>query len=987
MAWFGGKVSLGGFPDLAGAVNKLSESVKNIEKNFDTALGFEEKAEKSEFSNSEGLWPVMSFMGQRSEESTSESPEKPESLEQPLRPEEKEGVETERLLPSTTEQTSTEEERDALKTVEDNERTVTAERVDIVTSDLGKVESESLTMPVGPPDSTIQNVESSDSVDNLQQKETSGIAPSEESVEANSEPVEADQAKGGTIILPDESDNVVDPHESKDEEKKEESKDEEKKEECKDEEKKEESKDEDKKEESKGGEKTQAEEIVEKSLPVEAEASSAVQAEGTKPSDSHSASVEETDSACGLSLPSSPPSDEAPEMVSASNSPQKGAEFKAVEVDQQANVNEIDTREQQLSSEVNVPVSEESVLELGKLKMEMKMMETALQGAARQAQAKADEIAKMMNENEHLKAVIEDLKRKSNDAEIETLREEYHQRVGTLERRVYALTKERDTLRREQNKKSDAAALLKEKDEIINQVMAEGEELSKKQAAQEAQIRKLRAQIRELEEEKKGLATKLQVEENKVESIKKDKTATEKLLQETIEKHQVELATQKQYYTNALNAAKEAEELAEARANNEARTELESRLREAEEREAMLVQALEELRQTLSRKEQQAVFREDMLRRDIEDLQKRYQASERRCEELITQVPESTRPLLRQIEAIQETTARRAEAWAAVERSLNSRLQEAEAKAAAAEERERSVNERLSQTLSRINVLEAQISCLRAEQTQLSKSLEKERQRAAENRQEYLAAKEEADTQAGRASQLEEEIKELRRKHKQELQDALMHRELLQQEIDREKAARLDLERRASAHSTAVPDQTPLSRHNSAFENGSLSRKLSSASSLGSMEESHFLQASLDSSDSLSEKRNPIEATMNPYFMKSMTPSAFESSLRQKEGELASYMSRLASMESIRDSLAEELVKMTGQCEKLRAEAAMLPGIRAELDALRRRHAAALELMGERDEELEELRADIIDLKEMYREQVNLLVNKIQVMSSSMGNA
>lgn len=45
--------------------------------------------------------------------------------------------------------------------------------------------------------------------------------------------------------------------------------------------------------------------------------------------------------------------------------------------------------------------------------------------------------------------------------------------------------------------------------------------------------------------------------------------------------------------------------MAEARANNEARSELESRLREAEEREAMLVQALEELRQTLTRTEQQ----------------------------------------------------------------------------------------------------------------------------------------------------------------------------------------------------------------------------------------------------------------------------------------------------------------------------------------------------------------------------------------------
>ncbi|KAK2654796.1 hypothetical protein Ddye_014652 [Dipteronia dyeriana] len=951
MAWFSGKVSLGNFPDLAGAVNKLSESVKNIEKNFDSALGFEEKPESS--SEASGLWPsstdrkalfdpVMAFMGQKSEESDTESLEKPESLPDAPRDEEKGQVETERSLQSATEQNAAKEEKESLKTEEDE---------DDKHPETG--ESESQLMPVEPPESTIQNVEASDSID--KQKEISDVRPSEdrELVEAELEPVEVDQVE---IVPPDESRNVVDTHESCGQEKKEESKDQ---------------------------EKAQAEEIAEK---IQAEILSIIQAEvGTEPADSHAVSFEMNEDARELFLPSALPPNETSETVSTSVSPENDAKVKAVEVDQQANDSATDNNEQRLSSEAIVSDSPASVHELEKLKIEMKMMETALQGAARQAQAKADEIAKMMNENEHLKAVIEDLKRKSNDAEIETLREEYHQRVANLERKVYSLTRERDTLRREQNRKSDAAALLKEKDEIINQVMAEGEELSKKQAAQEATMRKLRAQIRELEEEKKGLATKLQVEENKVESIKRDKAATEKLLQETIENHQEELAAQKDYYTNALTAAREAEALAEARVNNEARTELESRLREAGEREAMLVQALEELRQTLSRREQQAVFKEDMLHREIEDLQKRYQASERRCEELITQVPESTRPLLRQIEAIQETTSRRAEAWAAVERSLNLRLQEAEAKAAAAEERERSVNERLSQTLSRINVLEAQTSCLRAEQTQLSRSLEKERQRAAESRQEYLAAKEEADTQEGRANQLEEEIKELRRKNKQELHEALMHRELLQQDLEREKAARLDLEKTAYVRSSAVSDQTSITGHNSGFENGSLSRKLSSASSLGSMEESHFLQASLDSSDSLSERRNLAEATVNPYYMKSMTPSAFEATLRQKEGELASYMSRLASLESIRDSLAEELVKMTAQCEKLQAEAATLPGIRAELDALRRRHSAALELMGERDEELEELRADIVDLKEMYREQVNMLVNKIQIMSSSMG--
>ncbi|XP_024022475.1 golgin candidate 5 [Morus notabilis] len=1038
MAWFSGNISLGNIADLAGgAVNKLQESVKSIEKNFDSALGYDEK-EKADSSGNEasGLWssstdrkalfnPVMAFMGHRSTESDAESSQKPESVgspevekpsgeqESPQHPsmsEEKEGVHTDKPPMAALEEAGVKEEREVVTAETSDEHQEMVDGINAVMSDPEKVETVSSLVPAEPPEAAVQNFELSDSVENQEREEMLGVEALRklESVQEKSGAPKVDQVEG-TDVVPKETDNFTNVHENMHEQKDEvESTDEQKTQVESTEEQKTqvESTDEQKTQvESPDEQKAQVESSEEQKTHVESTDEQKAQAESVEISPVQTGGLTDTKTGSGGTaepsgltengsagqtfndeLPSAVPSDEAsetvPEQVSTKNNIVVG-------VDQHVDDKQSYVSEQHLRSRISASGASDSAVELERVKKEMKMLENALQGAARQAQAKADEIAKLMNENEQLKLVIEDLKRKTSDVEIETLREEYHQRVATLERKVYALTKERDTLRREQSKKSDAAALLKEKDEIINQVMAEGEELSKKQAAQEGQIRKLRAQIRELEEEKKGLVTKLQVEENKVESIKRDKTATEKLLQETIERHQSELALQKEFYTNALNAAKEAEALAEARANNEARSELESRLREAEERESMLVQALEDLRQTLSRKEQQAVFREDMLRRDIEDLQKRYQASERRCEELITQVPESTRPLLRQIEAMQETTARRAEAWAAVERSLNSRFQEAEAKAAAAEERERSVNERLSQTLSRINVLEAQISCLRAEQTQLSKSLEKERKRAAENRQEYHVAKEEADTQEGRANQLEEEIRELKRKHKQELHEALTHRELLQQEIEKEKAARLDLERTARVHSvvhSVVPDQTPI-RQNSVFENGNLSRRPSSASSLGSMEESYYLQASLDSSDGLSERKNAGEVTLNPYYMKSMTPGAFESALRQKEGELASYMSRLASMESIRDSLAEELVKMTEQCEKLRAEASTLPGIRAELESLRRRHSAALELMGERDEELEELRADIIDLKEMYREQINLLVNKIQILSSSIGNS
>ncbi|XP_042035994.1 golgin candidate 5-like isoform X2 [Salvia splendens] len=995
MAWFSGKVSLGNL-DFAGAVNKLSESVKNIEKNFDSALGLEEKSDADAAaaaaaapsdSEASGLWPsatdrkalfepIIGLMGQRSDEDTVESSDMSDTLDPTSSVKEKQ-VEDDNSVNQVSEViTGGEEVKEELRNAEvetgpeEEIKDTSGEAKENTASDHSEDEVVSPPILVEASEQKSEE-EHTESTSNLQEEERLEVLPtssetlqpgstdnlqeekgSEDISYTLSESLQPEAVSPGDTVGASASLSINDAtsfSKSIDDE----------------------------------NAKSQDVEDVFPAQTLDGSPQGPDESRETHVTDVPVSTIETEDSSTdnlpGLQYNEVEASKAASDLVT----PLNDAISDSVELEQ---VLEKDTDvKERMSSASNSSNNADSVAEHDKVMKEMKMMEAALHGAARQAQAKADEIARLMNENEQLKTVIDELKRKTNEAEIESLREEYHQRVAVLERKVYALTRERDTLRREQNKKSDAAALLKEKDEIINQVMAEGEQLSKKQAAQEGHIRKLRAQIRELEEEKKGFLTKIQVEENTVESLKRDKAETENLLQETVEKHQAELAAQKDYYTNALTGAKEAVTLAEARANTEARTELESHLREAEERESMLVQTLEGLRQTLTRTEQQAVFREDMLRKDIEDLQKRYQASERRCEELITQVPDSTRPLLRQIEAMQETASRRAEAWAAVERSLNSRLQEAEANAAAAEEKERSISERLTQTLSRINVLEAQISCLRAEQTQLTRSLEKERHKAAEHRQEYLALKEEADTNESRANQLEEELKELRRKHKEELHDALMHQELLQQELDREKAARLDQERAARVQSSTVPDQIPITRQKSAaFDSGNLTRKISSASSLGSMEEGFFLQTTLGSSETFSENRSVGDGAVSPYYMKSVTSNTFEAALRQKEGELASYASRLASLESIRDSLAEELVKLTAECEKLRTEAATLPGIRAELEALRRRHSAALELMGERDEELEELRADIVDLKEMYREQVNMLVNKIHILSSSM---
>ncbi|KAG1367903.1 putative golgin candidate 5 [Cocos nucifera] len=81
-----GKVSLGGFPDLAGAVTKLRESVKNIEKNFDSALGLEEKPEAGaegawgSASEGKGLFDLGAFIGHIGDESAPEASIKEEPL-------------------------------------------------------------------------------------------------------------------------------------------------------------------------------------------------------------------------------------------------------------------------------------------------------------------------------------------------------------------------------------------------------------------------------------------------------------------------------------------------------------------------------------------------------------------------------------------------------------------------------------------------------------------------------------------------------------------------------------------------------------------------------------------------------------------------------------------------------------------------------------------------------------------------------------------
>eukprot|EP00775_Hariotina_reticulata_P012641 gene12641-12770_t len=83
---------------------------------------------------------------------------------------------------------------------------------------------------------------------------------------------------------------------------------------------------------------------------------------------------------------------------------------------------------------------------------------------------------------------------------------------------------------------------------------------------------------------------------------------------------------------------------------------------------------------------------------------------------------------------------------------------------------------------------------------------------------------------------------------------------------------------------------------------------------------------------------------------------------------------RLRELAVTRDQLASELVAATHRAEEASDAVRELPKLQAAYRLLEARYAAAVELVGERDEQMEELVNDLDDVKQLYRQQIETLL-------------
>lgn len=556
------------------------------------------------------------------------------------------------------------------------------------------------------------------------------------------------------------------------------------------------------------------------------------------------------------------------------------------------------------------------------------------------------QLSALQGQNEKLQAKVASLEQMT--ADTDAMKEEMTERVAAAERRVYALTKERDMLRKETERKGDSAMLLREKDNIIKEVMEEGEKLSKKQAEMEGMIKKNRATIKELEAERDRLKSGLKDEEAKLEALARDKEAAEEDFKTAVDRTAKELEDQKAYYVEQLTKARSAAAAAEAAADGEARGNLEAELKEAAAREEALRDQVDGLRGAMTRAAEAAARREERAAADAREIERRCQEAEERHEELARRLPESTRPLLRQIEAMRVQQSEQADAWAGTERFLQARAADAEALAAAAAAREAAALEEAVDAKAAARAAQALAARMQSEAAAAARALAAERAAAEEERDRVRASFENAAQQEGRMHALEDEAREREGRLRRQLAEERGHHEAAMAAWERDRRELMERE------AEILAQQRQLTAKLAEKESISSSSAHGPGGGPGGEREEGVSAALAKAAKSVA-----VGGEGGVQLAIDRATEALQRQIRAREAELDIAEERVRSLEATRDSLANELVAAS----RLIDEVGNPEELSAELRELEERHVAALELMGETSEENEELRESVKGLK------------------------
>ncbi|KAK7081030.1 TATA element modulatory factor 1 [Halocaridina rubra] len=674
-------------------------------------------------------------------------------------------------------------------------------------------------------------------------------------------------------------------------------------------------------------------------------------------------------------------------------------------------------RNQSNFSETSESSSEPHSPEIDKLLKKLSHLSEILEARETKLMELSQVNAALQDTNLRMKTRIEELEGGNGADATESLREEFTQRLVTMERKFQQALREKETIKKQLEEiRAEAATRLssaevarerEERDTVIQELREEGEKLSKQQLSYSNIIKKLRAkekendmtikaqkdkleeQSRELDRLRKQLSAKEEVERRQIDAICQLNTNNQRLEQmlKDTNAENAELEGKMSALKNALDnayremtevqravATKDAEAQEQALSNEvEIRKQVEAKLDEVQtqahrEQETLMAQIVE-LHDALMRAETQANRKERQLRDDVTELQQRVSEAEARAEELSGAVSAATRPLLRQMENLQTTHSMQQATWESLETSLTRRLNETQTAAASSSEKERAMREQYAEVAANAASLQTQVANIRVENTKLSSQVD------------LLTSKLEVLSEARIKENTQ--IEALKSSFAEEIGEIKREKDSLEQQLDIEKTA-LSAEKKKSQslqEQLKERERRLLQLSSSVNESHASTPRSSPTPSLSRISISGSLNESFTGSQWGDEvfETNWSRGTSLYDSMRgnpTATVDALTSQLRQREGEVHHLHSEIARYESQRESLAQELVTVTTQLDALQLQLQDHQDLQQQYKDMEQKYNALLQMHGEKVEEVEELRLDLLDVKEMYKLQIDQLLKK-----------
>ncbi|KAL7516629.1 hypothetical protein ACHAWX_001624 [Stephanocyclus meneghinianus] len=557
---------------------------------------------------------------------------------------------------------------------------------------------------------------------------------------------------------------------------------------------------------------------------------------------------------------------------------------------------------------------------------------------------------------------------------ISETKEEARKRILKAKERVEEMqSKLSEAVRRAESAGGDSH----EQSEIIAALRAEGEQLARKQSQMEQSVRSAKSEARDLAEQvqiqkegRESALKKIEVLEKEIKSLKDELASARKG------------ESQSKKLENDLFAAKEESE--KQRASNLG---LEQELRELREENKTLRKAVEDakagaalesekeanklrkerddmlsdLESKLRTCERESNLREDALRHEVSELRKRWQDAVRRAEDLSMDVQHSTAPLLRQLESTERQNRARASAWAELETKLRSDLEEHVIQLEkmnkerndirASEKRlQRTLKEKEDEIASLQNTIEDLSSTAEALEVK-AKELEEDMRRAMEEK-----AKFERQSSEGVAKVRSELMKSM-----VESEETYRSRiETLEAEIADERQRRDNLIKQLDTLAENV--KTVEFSHTRGMSTGALrsfekEKRLVATTNQASI--LHDTLLGMDSDNDDGEEEDDISNLQGGSFA---AMEQLSQGLKGAKLELEALRNQLASSEESRESLLAELAETRQAAEKLPLFESKVSELTMEVKL--------------KDMEIKGLQDDIADVRFLYRQQLDALLEE-----------